>query len=301
MGDVTGNDPRSVAFLVLGAEGTIGRALTDRLASSGKKVLGTTPEADNVSENLIFLDLSEDVTNWHSPEAPAVAFFCAAMTSIADCREKRTESEKINVHHTVLLAQKLVDGGSFVIFLSTNLVYDGLVPFVKATDPICPLTEYGRQKAEAEKQLLSLGTMVSIVRFTKVLGPHMPLFEKWMEDLRNHVPIHPISDMVFAPVSLDFAVEVLLQVAELRLPGIVQVSGEQDITYAQVAYRMAQLLGVSPEDLVQPITAAEANLQLEALPKHTTLDTSRLKMSLDISPPPVWTTIDQFLRYDHEK
>jgi dTDP-4-dehydrorhamnose reductase len=200
----------------------------------------------------------------------------------------------VNVHRTVALAKSLAANGVFTVFPSTNLVYDGAVPFRKADDPVCPQTEYGRQKAEAERQLLALGDLLAVVRITKVLGPNLPPFREWIRALQDHDAIHPFSDVVMAPVPLPFVVDMLYRTAERRMPGIVQVSGEKDITYEQVARHVAGRIGARPE-LVQPVRASEAHLQLETIPLHTTLDTSRLLTEFGIEPPDVWSVIDSML------
>ena len=277
--------------LVIGADGLIGRALTDYLTRAGETVLETTRRLDTISERRVFLDLSEGVSDWRPPCQVSVAYLCAAVTSLERCRREPAQSATVNVQNTVALAKILVASGTFVIFLSTNLVYDGSIPFRKTDDSVCPRTEYGRQKAEAEKQLLALGDLISIVRFTKVLGPNMPLFKGWIEALQSNEIIHPFSDMVLAPVPLSFAVDVLYRVVELRPSGIVHVSSEKDVTYEQVARHIAQRIGASP-DLVQPIRSKESGIKLEAIPSHTTLDTTRLRVKLGMEPPDVWSTID---------
>ena len=277
--------------LVIGADGLIGRAVSNHLTRAGETVLETTRRLDTTSERRFFLDLTEDVSNWRPPCQVSVAHFCAAVTSLERCRKEPVQSARVNVHNTVALAKTLVASRTFVIFPSTNLVYDGSIPFRKTDDLVCPRTEYGRQKAEAERQLLTLGDLISVVRFTKVLGPNMSLLKGWIQALQNGETIHPFSDMVMAPVPLLFAVDVLRRVAEARLPGIVQVSGERDVTYEQVARHIVQRLGASP-DLVLRSTSAEAGLQLEAIPTYTTLDTTRLRTEFGIEPPDVWSTID---------
>ncbi len=113
----------------------------------------------------------------------------------------------------------------------------------------------------------------------------------WIQTLQNNEVVHPFSDMVMAPVPLPFAVNVLHRIAEVRMPGIIQVSGEKDVTYEQVGRHIAHRIGASP-DLVQPIRSEEAALQLEAIPSHTTLDTTRLRVDLGMVPPDVWSAID---------
>lgn len=278
--------------LVVGADGLIGRALSNHLVRARESVLETTRRLDTLSERRVFLDLTEDVSKWYPPCHISVAYLCAAVTPLERCRREPAQSAKTNVHSTVELAKTLVASGTFVIFPSTNLVYDGFVPFQKADDPVSPQTELGRQKAEAERQLLALGDLISVVRFTKVIENAAPLLKNWIEALRNNRCIYPLSDKVVSPLPLSFVVDVLHRIGEVRLPGIVQASGEKDVTYEDVARHIAQRLGVN-SDLVRPMTLKEANLRLEADPSHTTLDTTRLCNELGMeAPPDVWSTID---------
>jgi len=277
--------------LVIGADGLVGRALTDSLLRAGKSVLETTRRSNTISKRRVFLDLRGDVSAWRLPCQTCVAYFCAAVSSMECCRREPAESAIVNVRNTVALAKTLVEIGVLVIFLSTNMVYDGSKPFRKADDPVCPRTEYGRQKSGAEQELSGLGDLISIVRFTKVLGVNALPFKGWIQALQRGEVICPFSDMVLSPVPLPFAIRVLHRIAELRLSGIVQVSAERDVTYEQVARYIAKCIRADA-DLVQPIRSREANPQLEAIPRYTTLDMTRLRMELEMDPPGVWSTID---------
>jgi hypothetical protein len=64
----------------------------------------------------------------------------------------------------------------------------------------------------------------------------------------------------------------------------VQVSAAEDITYAAAARFVAKRLGAD-EELVQPVTVAESGLPIEYVPRHTTLDTSRLQIEFGFKPP----------------
>ena len=276
--------------LVIGADGLIGRALSAHLKSAGAAVIETTRKPDSVSDKRLFLDIAKDISDWQLPEHISVAYLCAAATSLVNCKKDPFHTKKINVTNTVALARKLVEQGAFVVFPSTNLVFDGSVAFQKADYPACPNTEYGRQKAEAEIQLLNLGESVATVRFTKILGLDTPLFKGWIEALRNNEIIHPFSDMVMSPVPLSSAVEVLYRIAEKRLSGIVQVSGKEDVSYEQAAYFIARGIGARKE-LFQPVKSTESGIDMEAAPLNTTLDTSRMESALGMMPPDIWKTI----------
>jgi len=268
------SDNKNGSLLIVGADGTIGRSLVAAFEAAGKTVWQTTRHRNQLGDQRIFLDLSQDVAHWQLPPVPIrTAIFCAATTSLERCQLDPESSRQVNVVGTITLAKRLVEAEVFVVFLSTNLVFDGKTPFAKPTDTVNPQTEYGRQKAEAESKLLAWGEQVAVVRFSKVLSPEMSLFQGWIRDLKDGKVIHPFSDMVMVPISLAFAVKVLLEVKERRLPGIFQMSAKQNVSYVAAAQHIARKLGVDTE-LVQPISYREAGLAF--VPLNTSVDSSRL-------------------------
>jgi dTDP-4-dehydrorhamnose reductase len=275
--------------LIIGAEGGIARGLAAAYANDGVEVWRTTRRPNNVAPQCLFLDLSESAENWHLPPVPIdIVFLCAAVTSQAQCENQPDATAQINVLHTIQLGRQLAAAGTFVIFVSTNLVLDGETPFAAATHPYNPQTAYGRQKAEAERQLLQLGQQAAIVRVGKVIAPGMPLFEKWVSDLRLGQCINPYHDLAMAPVSLSFAVEVLRKVAQQRRPGIIHATAARDMTYAQAAVLIAQKLGVDPAQ-IDPVSRATTVFA----PRHAALDGAGLA-ALGLAAPEPELAFDHF-------
>ena len=283
-------------ILIVGSDSLIGGALMAHLQRAGERVVGMTRRRETVDESRLYLDLSEDVEGWRCPWPVAVAVVCAGVTKLDACRRDPAATARVNVQGVSALIKNLVARDAFVIYLSSNQVFDGSVPYCPPDDPVSPMTEYGRQKAEAERQISQWGGSIAIVRFTKVLRPTVLLFSTWTEALRNGGTIQPFSDMYMAPVPLSCAVSVLRLVTDLRLPGILQVSGESDISYAEAARLGARMLGVDP-NLVQPVEAAQSGRYTEPVPANTTLNIDRLRSTLGIEPPDVqWTVETAFVK-----
>ncbi len=278
-------------IIVIGADSLIGNALAETLKRSGRTVLETTRRRELLSENRIFLDLEQDIFSVRFPSNISVAFLCAACDSLEYCHKEPLKTAKINVEAMVRLAEKLIKAGVFVVFFSTNLVYDGAVPCVKVDAPVSAQTEHGRQKAEAERQMLPLGNLMAVLRLTKIFGPETQLLQEWILALKSKKKIQPFRDKVISPLLLSTAVQVSCLMIEKRLSGIVQISSDQDVTYAQIAYRLAHRMRVR-QDLVQPVLASESGLFIEHLPRNTTFDTTRLVKELGIRTPKVWSVID---------
>ena len=276
--------------LIVGIDGQIGAALAAHLQGLGWRVFGTT-RREPKEDTIIHLDLA-NVAACSLPPSVDAAFLCAAETKLAHCRAAPEETHTVNVDGPVALATRLVAGGTLVVFLSSNAVFDGTVGYRRAEEPTCPQTIYGQQKARAEQRLLSIGNQVAILRLTKVLTPAMPLITGWIDCLRRGEPIRPFSDLMIAPLSMAMVTDALARIAGGRYGGILQASGAKDVSYAEVARHIARRLAVS-DTLVRPTTSAEAGLPPCDVPAHTTLDTTRLKDLFDITPPDPWAVIDE--------
>jgi dTDP-4-dehydrorhamnose reductase len=286
--------PGPASFLVVGADSMVGKSLMRQLRRAGEAVTGTTRRLGEADETRLFLDLASDIEQWEGPSSVDVAIVCAGVTSVQACQKHPATSAKVNVEGISHLIERLVAQGAFVIYLSTNQVFDGAASHQLAHATRSPKTEYGRQKAEAERRIAQAGDSIAIVRFTKIFGPRNPLISGWIQDLQEGKEIHPFADMPLSPIPLACATTVLRAIAHLRLSGIFQVSGEIDVSYADAARLGAELLGFDGSQ-VRPVTAAKSQRYTDFLPAHTTLDLERLRSDLGIVPPPVrWTIQSAF-------
>jgi dTDP-4-dehydrorhamnose reductase len=268
------------AWLVVGADGGIGRPLLSRLRADGRPAVGTTRRAGGDG---LHLDLAADPASWHLPDRISVAYLCAAVTSIDACRRDPAGTRVVNVDRTLTLAARLWDRGAHLVFLSTNQVFDGAVPFRSEADGTCPLTEYGRQKAEVETALLAAGD-ATVVRFTKVVPPDWPLLRSWRDALARGETVEAFGDMALSPVPLGFAVEALARIGATRPGGVFHVSGAADQTYAGLARQLAVAVGADP-GLVRETSCAARGIPPEAAPAHTALSTDRMRAELGLDAP----------------
>jgi dTDP-4-dehydrorhamnose reductase len=258
-------------ILIIGGDSSIGSALATRLRMEGRTVLETTrrhPDGDRP-----YLDLTRG-SELRLSEPPAAAVLCAAMTSLVACRDDPATSRKINVENSLALSRALTAAGTLVVGLSTNLVFDGSVSRRPPQDPICPTSDYGRQKAELEAGLLALREYAAVFRLTKVLTPSISTFTNWAHALQQDKPIHPFHDMMMAPIPLDRVVEAIGSAITARASGIFQLSAMEDISYADAAMALCQRLG-KPLALVQPVSSAASGIDRVPTSGYTSLDTAR--------------------------
>ncbi|MDG6218106.1 MAG: sugar nucleotide-binding protein [Candidatus Thermoplasmatota archaeon] len=279
--------------LIIGADGLIGNTLSRYLISQNEEIIETTRHLHTCTTSRIFLNLSDEkIDNWNPPSGVSVVYICAAVTSLEECRKDPHRSELVNVHNMIKIAHKCMKNGIFVIFLSTSSVFDGTLSHRKITDQPSPKTEYGRQKAEAERRLQLLNGECAIVRLTKVIDPDTPLIIGWIDTLKSNNRIYPLSDYVMAPISLKTVVECLYGIAQLKLRGIHHISAPNDISYAEAAFHIARRCNIDPS-MVSLMKVSDSNIFLENNPSYTTLDTSVIRNKIGIEIPDAFTVIDE--------
>lgn len=220
--------------LIIGA-GLVGGALAKHL-----------PNATVWSRSRGF-DLADEAT-WPDATGFDVVFFCAALARMNQCESDPAGTAHINVTQTIKLLEKLQQNGTHCVFLSTNQVFDGSKPFIEANAPTSPLNEYGRQKVVVE-EWCNAHDHCAVLRLSKVIAPEMPLFDGWFAGWARGEAAEAFADMSLAPVWIDDVVAALVQMGQEKRVGIQQISGSEDVSYAEVARRLAP-----QKDLVKAIS-----------------------------------------------
>jgi dTDP-4-dehydrorhamnose reductase len=280
-------------FLIVGGDSEIGGA-----AFCGAQIPRPCrrcnhPPPRSRRQDRLFLDLAASLDGWEPPQGATSACVCAAVARLADCAADPQASAHINVSQTLTLVDKLLRRGIYVLFLSTNQVFDGRVPQVPPDAPHSPVSEYGRQKARTESALsdyMARGAPIGILRLAKVVSPRMALLQRWIADLAKGCRSAPLRHDARSDQD-RFRHQRDSSLLSERASGIFQLTGPRDVSYADVGRFLAEKLGVE-SSLVQPASARAAGLPEGATPLHTTLDSSALRNRFGIEVTDVWQVIE---------
>jgi dTDP-4-dehydrorhamnose reductase len=284
---MTGATKRRESFLVVGADSEVGSAVLRHLVSFGRCAVGTTRRKERLGPDHLWLDLADLDERWSPPEGTTAACICAARSRLADCAADPSGTSFLNVDQTTRLATRLSQLGIYTLFLSSNQVFDGQHPLVAPQAPVRPVSEYGRQKAAAEAKIMAAGVEgggAGILRLSRVLGPATPTTAKWTAAVLRREPINAFSDMVLAPVPIEVVAAAVCHLLADAPTGIFQLSGPQDVSYAEFARALIGALEAHPK-LVREVSAASAELPLGSTPCYTTLDSTELRARYGIVPP----------------
>jgi dTDP-4-dehydrorhamnose reductase len=255
-GSIALNSSHDAKILIVGIDSQIGAALAGFLATKGMNVFGTTRNADRTDARTFYFDLLES-GNALALENFVFVVICAAITDIMECEEAPERSELVNVTNTIKLIDRCNSSGSFVIYPSSNAVFDGTKAFNRHDDVPRPLSKYGGCKLAVEDHIArhSPGN-AAVLRFTKIITERSPFLRSWRENAEKGHAIRAFTDKFFSPVPIDDAVAAIFRVMEKRRPGLFQLGGKEEISYFDYA---RALFANDPAKLalVQPVNQPE--------------------------------------------
>jgi dTDP-4-dehydrorhamnose reductase len=225
---------------------------------------------------------------------PDVVLHPAALARVAECHANPDQAQRINTGGTVALAELAAAAGARLVFVSTDLVFDGEHPPYREGDPTTPVSVYGRTKAAAEQAVRATPRGL-VVRLSLLCGPSLSgqpsFFDQQIEALRTARPVTLFADEWRTPVHLATAAAALLALASSDVTGILHVGGPERLSRLEMGRRMAAWLGVSGETIVacrrQDVPSAESR------PRDVSLDSSRWRGLFPTLP---WPGFDESLR-----
>ena len=256
--------------------------------------VSVTTRRPDTNATRIRLDLNDALDAWElPPRVDSVGLF-AAISRPSDCAADPVASAHINVTQTLAVAERLIARGVYVLFLSTNHVFDGRVPNVPPDTAMAPVSEYGRQKALVEQALqahMRRGAPVGILRLSKVVSPQLAILQEWCSALAAGRPIRAFHDMTMAPVPMSVVAHTVKVLLSERARGLFQLSGPRDVPYAEISSLLTTRTGADRR-LSHVMSVKDAGLFDGAGPEHTTMDSTTLRDRYGIVVPDVWEVLD---------
>jgi len=275
------------SLLVVGGNGLVGGGLVRRLEEEGVKVISTS-RTNMPNCERIYLDILGNDFDSLIELNPSTVIVCAAMTNMLACEREPETSRRINVVSTVELVREMLSCGAFVVFLSSNTVFDGNTLNVAEDHPYCPTTEYGHQKAAAEQQLLKLPSAdcrLAIVRLSKVVSPDSGIAADFLHRLQEGQSCEAFEDLLLCPASINYIIDGLIRIAMARIPGVFHLSGEEEMSYAQFARSLASAIGADGA-LVRATTSEAKGIEVLFRPRHPALGMVKTGTALGLLPEP---------------
>jgi dTDP-4-dehydrorhamnose reductase len=184
---------------------------------------------------------------------PDAVIHTAALARVADCHKDPERALRVNVEATKHLARLASQSKAQLVYVSTDLVFDGARGSYQEGESPRPLSVYGRTKLVAEDAVLNVAGGVA-ARISLLYGPSRSgrpsFFDEQIDALRAGRPITLFEDEWRTPLDLDTCSRVLLLLAEGKVAGTVHVGGRERMSRVEMGRRLAAFLGVSDAVIV---------------------------------------------------
>lgn len=158
-------------ILITGASGLLGRPILEALKSEKAwKVIGTA--FSRCSDDLRKVDLSDikGIPEFLDGIKPEIIIHSAAERRPDVSMKDPAGTQRLNVECTAAIAEWAAANNAYLIYISTDYVFDGTHPPYTEDSPPNPLNGYGKSKREGELAVLSTCSKFAILRIPILYG-----------------------------------------------------------------------------------------------------------------------------------
>jgi len=281
---VSSGKPR---VLITGATGNLGREVLKVFTCSSYEVRGLSSRPRPGPFKVC--DLTKDGDVWEQVQdfKPHVVLHLAAERKPDEVQRDPSRAEKLNLGAVGSLSEACRSVGSWMVFISTDYVFDGTAPPYGVDAVPNPLSDYGKQKVDGERIALREPIMATVLRIPLLYGhvdkledsPVTELYAKLQkglakaDDLQKRYPTY----------TRDVA-RVLRAMIDARqqgayIGGIFHWQGSECLTKYKMIHAMSNITGIDVSSVAPDVVVPSA-----PRPADSRLDCSRLEQLLGGDP-----------------
>lgn len=256
-------------LMVVGAAGMLGRDVVRSAEAAGHEVVALGGSAD--------LDVTDRVAVHHAlaQARPETVVNCASYTDVDGAETHEDRALRVNGDGAGNVAAAAAAVGASVLYPSTDYVFDGRkdVPYVES-DPVAPLSAYGRSKLAGERATGLANPRHMVVRTQWLFGVAGQNFVETMLRLggeRDEVTV--VDDQVGCPTYTGDLAAALVGLATGEDWGVHHVAGGGECSWRRFAEAIFERAGVDCR--VVPGTTEELGRPAPR-PAHAVLRSERL-------------------------
>ena len=284
-------------FLVTGSAGLVGQQVVKYLSKSNQ-VFSCYNESKPEYGDSVKMDLKnyELVSSVLTEIKPDVVIHLGAMTGVDICEKEKTAASEINTKATEIIAKECSKLNSFLVYVSTDYVFDGNFGMYKEGDVANPLGFYGKSKLEGEKAVQNFSTNWCIARTSTPFGLHptKKSFPMWViENLQKQKQIDVLIDQFTSPTYIPNLSRMLIEISERRITGIIHAAGASKISRYQMASMVSDKLNLDGT-LLKQISMNKMKWVAQR-PKDSSLDVSRASSILNEKPQKIDQSLNLFI------
>jgi dTDP-4-dehydrorhamnose reductase len=275
-------------LLITGAGGLYGSKLAKIAVEANLEVYSCDVQESQVCGNFVKFDVSnkELVNEAFKRVKPDVVVHAATLTDVDKCELNKGFAWKINVEGTRNIVESAKNTGSFLIYISTDYVFNGEKGWYTELEKPDPINHYGLTKLKAE-ELVKAQEEYFIARPSVIYGSTPAAgkvnFALWLiETLRKGEHVKIVTDQWNTPTLNTNLAEMTLEAAERRLTGTFHLCGATRVSRFQFAELIAETFGLS-KNLIDPALSSQFKWPAKR-PMDSSLDTAKAQQTLRNKP-----------------
>jgi len=277
-------------ILITGSNGLVGTYFCRLTALTKYRVYTLFHLEPTNFENSYSVDLSNSPGVFRQvldEVAPDIIVHLAAMTDVDQCEIERNTADKINHLSVKELVNYMGNNKEcFLLYVSTDYVFDGEKGDYVESDEPNPVNWYGMTKLLGEQELFeSNPERWCIARTSTPFGVHakklsFPSFV--VKNLCQEHEINVLTDQITSPTYALNLAEMMLELIDNRIVGIMHLSGSSQISRFKQALEIASAYDLDKE-LIKPARISEMNWKARR-PKNSSLNITRACNTLTKKP-----------------
>jgi dTDP-4-dehydrorhamnose reductase len=275
-------------LMIIGGSGLLGGHLA-QFAKGEYEVVGTYH--NHIFELPKIRALQMDITDSQKTmdiigrEKPDYIVLSAAQRNVDYCETHQEEASRINVEGAKNVAVASNKVQAKLIYLSTDLVFDGSLGTYKESDETNTVNHYGRTKLQGELEIANNISDYAIARVSVLydwnIFDYTFNFVEWIhQNLKLGKPLSLFSDQFRCATYIKNACSALLKICENDENGIFHVAGKNCVSRHEIGLKVAEVFGFNSE-LISEMESTESEW-VAVRPKKCCLDVIKMENVLGV-------------------
>jgi len=253
-----------------------------------------------VTSHQVSLQNQLDIRKLLKTLKPDFFIHTAGMTDINSCQKYPELSKTSNIHVAFNTAKICYELGINFIHISTDHLFNGVIPYNDERAVLSPLNTYAKHKVEAEKLVMGVNPKALVVR-TNFFGWGPEYRKSFSDEIINKLETQQsfpmFDDVFFTPLSTRRLIDLVHQAMNKKCTGIVNFTGGERVSKYDFSVYLAKAFGFD-SNIIQPVQASRV-INSTNRPRELSLSDKKMRKILKIKPISINDVIED-LRRDEE-
>jgi dTDP-4-dehydrorhamnose reductase len=267
-------------IFVTGGSGLMGSKLAEVALARGNQVFSGYAHNEPQCGRAVRFDLMDErgIYDLVDRLRPDVIIHSAALTDVDRCERERELAYKMNVEGTQAIAKAAEKAGAFLVYISSDYVFDGERGSYREDEKTNPVSYYGQSKLLGEEFCRGCIARTCVIYGSRPASGKVN-FALWLiESLKSGKQVRVVTDQFITPTLNTNLAQMVLEVADRRLSGVYHLAGATRISRYDFAREVARVFDLD-SDLIIPSRMADLKWDAKR-PKDSSLDTSKAAREL---------------------